>query len=548
MKTILTLGLIVISSLAFSQKNKIPKSGTVKIYYPSEKGEKILKATGVNLENKRIGTWNFYTPDGKQDYTISYQEDTSSFLKKTYIGNIVISEENFINTKLNGIQTYYNSDGEKIFNYYYTDGKPDSSLIFDQKTGIVLFRFVYHPNLKIKTQEEYFPSGELKSIRSMNEKAIKDGPWIASRLNKDELRDGEIIHGKESCIYLDANYKEGRLHGLYKEYYHCRPKYIVEYNNGMRTGKGIHYFQDGTIQIEEYWSGKRISYMDIYDSCITYRTDGKIEMISYQKLVSKEGTEEAESDYKWFYPNGKVKEESQNINGQNHGIRKLYYENGVLHSEIPYVSGVINGKTTFWYNNGKKKLELMVENKTVVLQKGWDESGKVIPFESDKYRPLYESENHYGLFNYLDDNTPRPHPGSYFEKNNDGDFVMEEQPQHNESDNQAKNVTYEEYVTYDKHADFPGGWEKMQEFIQQTKRFPEAEKIFKKAIFPNIYFTITPNGSITDIKVSITGYGKELLPLFETEVKRIFSHMPLWNPAVLNGKNVSQKKDFILHF
>jgi|GEM_PF-6640559 len=555
MKTLLTLGLMLISSLAFSQKNKIPKNGTVKIYYPSEKGKNILKETGVNQENIRIGTWKFYTPDGKQDYTIDYQEDISSFVKKTYIDSIVISEEHFTGGQMDGIQTYSNSEGEKIFIYHYTAGKPDSSLIFEPKTGAILFRFVYHPNLSLKTYEEYFPSGKLRYLRSTNEKGQKDGLWLhyytsdpengTPHLNekseyKNGLLDGEVLYGTENCIFQEFHYKEGKKHGTYKEYADCQLKYVVEYDNDIKIGKGIHYFKDGAVNIQEFWSGKQDrNRSDIYDSSYTYLEDRSIELIRYQKQTENQ---DVESKNRWFYPNGKVKEETQTVNGQNHGIRKLYYENGILHGEIPYVFGSISGKMTFWYRNGKKKLELIVENRIVNFQKGWDESGKLIPFENQKYRPLYESENHYGLLNYLDDNNIRTSSETGIQSSNDGDFEMGERQNYKGTTQQT------EYVIYDKQAGFPGGWDKMQEFIQQTKRFPEAEKVFKKAVSLNLNFVVEPDGSFSNLIVEVYGNGKELLPLFETEVKRIFSHMPLWEPAVSEGKKVSQKRNFIIQF
>lgn len=548
MKTILLiLGLLGISASVFSQKNKIPRNGKVKVYYPSESKEKVLKETGLNKEDSHIGIWNFYTSDGKLDYTIDYQGKKS--LKKVYIGETVIAEEYFSNDTLDGIQTYYNSIGEKNFIYYYTLGQPDSMLRYDPKTGVVLARYHYYPNLNMSSCQEYFPSGALKSVQAYDKNGKKDGVWYIYELNEGDgtiyLREkatykqgklnGNLSYGIQNCTLQDYYYKDDVKHGISREYYpDCQLKYTVEYQEGHKIGKGNMYFRNGSINQREYWSRQDPNQPSICDSIFTYREDGTTKSFCYQKRINNK---DIESRYIVFYPNGKIQEQYTTVNGIKNGILKSYYENGIPQTEIPYTFYRINGKMTFWYSTGKKKLELIVEDDVVESQKGWDQAGKLIPFEDERYRPLYESEDFYGLLNYMDDaaenyRNTKSHAAS-------DEFVQEG----------SSYRASEPRISYEKYAKFPGGESNIHSLINQFKRYPEAEKTFKKSsIIVNLNFFVEADGSVSELKVNVYGPRKEAELLFETEMKRVFTHLPLWSPAVSNGKNTRQKQSFSVQF
>jgi TonB family protein len=77
---------------------------------------------------------------------------------------------------------------------------------------------------------------------------------------------------------------------------------------------------------------------------------------------------------------------------------------------------------------------------------------------------------------------------------------------------------------------FPGGPEKMFEFIADNLRWPEDDGscIQGRVI---ISFIVEKDGSLSDIKVA-----KSLDPLFDEEAVRVVKSMPKWEPGMWNGK------------
>lgn len=82
--------------------------------------------------------------------------------------------------------------------------------------------------------------------------------------------------------------------------------------------------------------------------------------------------------------------------------------------------------------------------------------------------------------------------------------------------------------------EFPGGIQKMYEYIGQNLKYPEAAqqdnvqgKVFVK-------FVVTKDGDIGDIK-TLKGIGHGC----EEEVARILAGMPTWKPAEQDGEKVN---------
>ncbi|MCD6366043.1 MAG: energy transducer TonB, partial [Bacteroidales bacterium] len=86
------------------------------------------------------------------------------------------------------------------------------------------------------------------------------------------------------------------------------------------------------------------------------------------------------------------------------------------------------------------------------------------------------------------------------------------------------------YVLEDK-PEFPGGQAALFKFIAKHIRYPEIakEKGVSGKVFVN--FTITEDGSITDVKV-IQGVS----PCLDREAVRVIKSMPKWKPGSQDGK------------
>lgn len=83
--------------------------------------------------------------------------------------------------------------------------------------------------------------------------------------------------------------------------------------------------------------------------------------------------------------------------------------------------------------------------------------------------------------------------------------------------------------------EYPGGFEKLFEFIADNLRWPgDDDSCIQGRVV--VLFTVEKDGSLSDIKVA-----KSLDPLFDKEAVRVVKSMPKWKPGKLNGKPVRTK-------
>ncbi len=78
---------------------------------------------------------------------------------------------------------------------------------------------------------------------------------------------------------------------------------------------------------------------------------------------------------------------------------------------------------------------------------------------------------------------------------------------------------------------FPGGTEKMFEFINENLHWPDTEADVQGRVV--VLFTVEKDGSLSDIKVA-----KSLDSLFDKEAVRVVKSMPKWKPGMDNGEPI----------
>lgn len=83
---------------------------------------------------------------------------------------------------------------------------------------------------------------------------------------------------------------------------------------------------------------------------------------------------------------------------------------------------------------------------------------------------------------------------------------------------------------------FPGGFDKLMDFMKKTMRYPEDAR--KENIQGRVMLTfiVEKNGRLTDIKVA-----KSISPLLNNEAIRMVKSMPKWNPGMQGGRKVRVK-------
>ena len=81
--------------------------------------------------------------------------------------------------------------------------------------------------------------------------------------------------------------------------------------------------------------------------------------------------------------------------------------------------------------------------------------------------------------------------------------------------------------------EFPGGAEKMMDYLSTNIKYPEEAK--EKGISGRVFlsFVIEKDGSVTDVKVM-----RSVNPLVDNEAVRVVKAMPKWKPGLMKGKPV----------
>ena len=89
---------------------------------------------------------------------------------------------------------------------------------------------------------------------------------------------------------------------------------------------------------------------------------------------------------------------------------------------------------------------------------------------------------------------------------------------------------------------YPGGFEKMFEFIADNLRWPgDDDSCIQGRV--GVSFIVEKDGSLTDVKVV-----RSLDPSFDKEAVRIVKSMPKWEPGMWNGKPARVKFSIPIRF
>lgn len=91
-------------------------------------------------------------------------------------------------------------------------------------------------------------------------------------------------------------------------------------------------------------------------------------------------------------------------------------------------------------------------------------------------------------------------------------------------------------VVYNRDAEFPGGQAAMDMFITQNMRYPKESVDNNEQGTIAVMFTVEADGTLTNIKA-----GTNTTPRLAEEAIRIFTIMPKWEPAIMNGNAIKQE-------
>jgi len=93
-------------------------------------------------------------------------------------------------------------------------------------------------------------------------------------------------------------------------------------------------------------------------------------------------------------------------------------------------------------------------------------------------------------------------------------------------------------IVDDVEPEFPGGYDKLLEYISKEIQYPEFEKSIPAQLFQGknkliVKFIVEKDGSVSQVQIDKSSYP---CPLCEKEAIRVIQQMPKWKPANNNGK------------
>jgi TonB family protein len=92
-------------------------------------------------------------------------------------------------------------------------------------------------------------------------------------------------------------------------------------------------------------------------------------------------------------------------------------------------------------------------------------------------------------------------------------------------------------------AEFPGGYEKMNKFINKQKRYETKNQEEGHVGVVAVSFIVETDGKLDSVKVV-----QPLTEYYNNEAMRIIKAMPKWKPATQNGKAVRTQLTFPIKF
>lgn len=134
----------------------------------------------------------------------------------------------------------------------------------------------------------------------------------------------------------------------------------------------------------------------------------------------------------------------------------------------------------------------------------------------------------------VEENFPPPPPPVMQDSRN-----IETLPEETISDGEIEPI----FEVAEKMPEFPGGMEKMMEFIMKNMKYPQEAKVAGVKGKVYVQFVVKEDGTLDDIKV-IRGIGSGC----DEEARRIVKLMPNWIPGEQRGKPVPVRMILPINF
>lgn len=343
--------------------------GYWKTYYPGGQ----LKSEGNRRNFQLDSLWIFYAENGDTLKKINYSQGERNGYYFAYqvsndtLENTLLYKELYVSDKRQGTSYYYYPNGSLHKKINYKDNEKHGWGREYNREGKVITLFRYR----------YGRLAENQRINRRDSQGRKQGAWI-------EFYD----NGKKKTV---AIYRNGKLHGLYKEYNpngkeivsrRYREGEMVVANTDLEEKVVIKEVQtdDGVIRSGGYKKGKPVGIHQTFTE-----TGDTLEAIVYNqqgKLMAKGRLDpDGKKQGKWqfFYETGELKSEGQYLRNMKHGTWTYFYKTGEKEQLGKFVKGYPEGTWKWFYKTGELlREEQMLRGRLDGMMVEYDKEGEII--------------------------------------------------------------------------------------------------------------------------------------------------------------------------
>ena len=286
-------------------------------------------------DDKKHGFYKEYTKEGFVTNFEEYQNDSLVTKGEQKVVKLEIAREFHPGGVLKSIGSY---DGDRpvgVFHHYDTQGNVEKATVYQQGKRASEGKMDAEGK-KQGLWNEFYPDGKLKAKGDYKDN-LKEGKWIYFYPDGVVEQEGVFAKGKPEGIWKwyypngallrEENYKKGKEEGKMTEYA-ITGEIIGEgqYYDGLRDGQWK--FQNGEYIAEgEYIEGKMVG------KWIQTFPSGGIAFEGEYFDGDENGT------HRYFYPDGKLREERIYRIGIRDGVWKIYDEFGTPIVSITYENG-----------------------------------------------------------------------------------------------------------------------------------------------------------------------------------------------------------------
>jgi len=335
-----------------------------------------------------------------------------------------------------------------------------------------------------------------------------------------------IAFSQKNKIYFDEDWEQLK-NDRYAAYY----RILTKTDSGYRAQD---YYMSGKIQMDGFFFDKK---------CITY--NGKFVWYDEQGAVTKSATylmDLAEGEYFEYHPNGQIKIKDFYIKGKRNGLYEEFYQHGNLRARAMFINDQFDGSPYRYFEDGSPlvKMELDVEGNGEFLE--YHENGNLRTtgtIEEGFSKGEWTNYHSNGTVYYITEEDDKEY---YKQEQLDLNLIKpgdKQDPAHNS----LNTLFFSDYdfdiseedrmvVSPDVDAEFIGGYEAMNLYIQNNLVYPDKAVKRKKRGTVYVLFVIEADGSISNVS---TDSGPMCL---RAESIRIVQNMPDWSPGEFQGENV----------